>query len=338
MGKPYIDFGTLKATVSVTQVLEHYGLMATMRSTKNGESLEGPCPIHKGTNPDQFKVSVSKNCWNCFSECKGGGNVLDFVARMENVDVHEAAVRLNDWFKLGLGSSPSGERTNRSRDATSPKPAVTSKVATGPPADAPTQAPPEEEHSAEACHNERRVRRFADRAVEVEHLGRLFEAVRQFVFRSLVRRFTWPTTDVADQGAVGKRAGIILMLDEDDAGRAGREKALTRLSRRAFVRVAVLPREGAQPDHLSDPTHPLFSLGRLMTTPPFPHAALESGEPDPEWIPYEENLIEVRMLLPDGLKIDRHTMEPLLAKVSLCRHLLCFEIVGSSEQVVRSSW
>jgi DNA primase len=62
MGKPFIDFGMLKASVSMTQVLERYGLMAQMRSNKNGESLEGPCPIHKGTSPDQFKVSITKNC------------------------------------------------------------------------------------------------------------------------------------------------------------------------------------------------------------------------------------------------------------------------------------
>jgi hypothetical protein len=42
------------------------------------------------------------------------------------------------------------------------------------------------------------------------------------------------------------------MFDEDDAGRAGREKALVRLARRLFVKVVVLPQEGAQPDHLSE--------------------------------------------------------------------------------------
>jgi DNA primase len=48
------------------------------------------------------------------------------------------------------------------------------------------------------------------------------------------------------------RSGIILMFDEDEAGRTGREKALVRLARRLFVRVAVLPQEGAQPDHLTE--------------------------------------------------------------------------------------
>ncbi|GEP44445.1 hypothetical protein BGE01nite_37360 [Brevifollis gellanilyticus] len=48
------------------------------------------------------------------------------------------------------------------------------------------------------------------------------------------------------------RSGIILMFDEDEAGRVGREKALVRLARRLFVRIAPLPQEGAQPDHLTE--------------------------------------------------------------------------------------
>lgn len=46
------------------------------------------------------------------------------------------------------------------------------------------------------------------------------------------------------------RSGIILMFDEDSAGRAGREKALLQLSRHTFVRVVPLSQEGAQADHL----------------------------------------------------------------------------------------
>jgi len=86
----------------MTQVQERYGLLAHMRSIKNGEGFEGPCPIHRGTKPDQFRVSVTKNCWNCFADCQRGGNVLDFVALMEGVDVRAAAVQINEWFKLGL--------------------------------------------------------------------------------------------------------------------------------------------------------------------------------------------------------------------------------------------
>jgi DNA primase len=80
------------------QVLEHYGLLD--RFKKSGDSLNGPCPIHKGSNPTQFRVSLSKNIWNCFSECKHGGNVLDFIARMENVSIHAAALNAIEWFQL----------------------------------------------------------------------------------------------------------------------------------------------------------------------------------------------------------------------------------------------
>ncbi len=48
-----------------------------------------------------------------------------------------------------------------------------------------------------------------------------------------------------------KSCGVILLLDEDDAGRAGRAKALLRLAQKVFVKALTLPREGVQPDHLT---------------------------------------------------------------------------------------
>jgi DNA primase len=94
----FVDFRAVKAAVSIEQVLAHWGVLE--RFTRGRDSLTGPCPIHDGKNPKQFRVSISKNCWNCFSECKCGGNVLDLVARRENVDPMVAANRLVDWFQL----------------------------------------------------------------------------------------------------------------------------------------------------------------------------------------------------------------------------------------------
>src|SRR5438552_16104823 len=96
----FVDFRAVKAQVTMQQVLDHYGL--TERFTRSGDSLSGPCPIHQGSNPTQFRVSLSKNCWNCFSDCKCGGNVLDFVSRMENCGIREAAFKLADWFNLDV--------------------------------------------------------------------------------------------------------------------------------------------------------------------------------------------------------------------------------------------
>src|SRR3954467_12868249 len=94
----FVNFKAVKAAITMEGVLEHYGLLN--RFKKKGDSLSGPCPIHKGSNPTQFRVSVSKNIWNCFSECKRGGNVLDFIARIENVSIHAAALKAIDWFRL----------------------------------------------------------------------------------------------------------------------------------------------------------------------------------------------------------------------------------------------
>jgi DNA primase len=44
---------------------------------------------------------------------------------------------------------------------------------------------------------------------------------------------------------------IVVMLDEDDAGRAGREKAVHRMSLHCFVRTHQFAQEGQQPDALT---------------------------------------------------------------------------------------
>jgi DNA primase len=95
---PYVDFKAVKDALSMEQVLDRYGLMHQFK--RSGDSLSGPCPIHKGSNPTQFRISISKNIWNCFSECKHGGNTLDFIAEMDKVSIHAAAVKAIEWFNL----------------------------------------------------------------------------------------------------------------------------------------------------------------------------------------------------------------------------------------------
>ena len=94
----FVDFKAVKAAITMEQVLSHYDVLD--RFKRNGDSLSGSCPIHQGENPTQFRVSLSKNIWNCFSKCKGGGNTLDFISRMENVSIHGAAVKAIEWFGL----------------------------------------------------------------------------------------------------------------------------------------------------------------------------------------------------------------------------------------------
>ena len=100
----FIDFKAVKAAITMEQVLGHYGLLDKFK--RAGDSLNGACPIHKGSNPTQFRVSVSKNVWNCFSECKHGGNALDFISEMEKVSIHAAALKAiaHDGLSVMIGT------------------------------------------------------------------------------------------------------------------------------------------------------------------------------------------------------------------------------------------
>jgi DNA primase len=356
MAKPFIDFGAIKAAVSFQQVLEHYGFTANMRSTRNGDGLEGPCPIHEGTSQDIFKVTLSKNCWFCHnSHCKCGGNHLDFVAKMENCDAHEAALKIDQWFNLGLAgkaetapprrdgaptrSAPPTQQQPMQRRQHPPQqqangtssPTAESQVAEEP------QVEEEPGDNAPLSFTIKYLKTdhpyFAERGLTqatVETFGLGFCSKGTMSGRIVIPinnkdgelvgycgRLPGPPTDdrpkyklpsgfkksaevfnldraiCEEQGlplivvegffdvmklwqqgfhrvvslmgsslsakqeallieASASRSGIILMFDEDNAGRAGREKALVRLARQIFVRVVPLPQEGAQPDHLTE--------------------------------------------------------------------------------------
>ena len=94
----FVDFRAVKAAITMEQLLGHYKILDQFKRT--GDSLNGPCPIHKGSNPTQFRVSTTKNLWNCFSDCEHGGNTLDFICKMEKCSVHAAALKAIEWFNL----------------------------------------------------------------------------------------------------------------------------------------------------------------------------------------------------------------------------------------------
>jgi hypothetical protein len=85
-------------SLTIEGVLLHYGVIESMHRT--GNHLSGPCPIHGGTNPTQFRVTLEKNIWNCFGDCKAGGNALDFIARKEGVPIYNAALLACKWFNI----------------------------------------------------------------------------------------------------------------------------------------------------------------------------------------------------------------------------------------------
>jgi DNA primase len=98
----WVDFSAVKQAVSLEAVLCHYQIPGLRR---HRDQLQGCCPIHRGQRDDSFRAHLTRNVFQCFA-CQAHGNVLDFVAAMEQCSIREAALRLRQWF----GVRPSGLR------------------------------------------------------------------------------------------------------------------------------------------------------------------------------------------------------------------------------------
>jgi DNA primase len=325
----FVDFKAVKAAITMEQVLEHYGLLDKFKRT--GDRLSGPCPIHKGSNPTQFSVSISKNAWNCFSQCKCGGNVLDFIARMDDVSIHAAAIKAIEWFQL----DPEAMSANSEEEAGQPSEAP--KAGDAPrPRPAAKSAPVQEngapnkplqfrldklerthpylaergltletvvdfgagycakgmmaERIAIPIHNpEGNVVAYAGRfpgepaegtpkyklpqgfrkSLELFNLDRAGKEpgplvivegffgcmkLHQFGCRKVVA-LMGSTMSAMQEKLIrlhtNGQSRVIVMLDEDEAGRAGREDIAVRLAKFVFVKVHAFEQDGQQPEDMS---------------------------------------------------------------------------------------
>ena len=118
----FVDFRAVKAAITMEQLLGHYNILDQFKRT--GDSLNGPCPIHKGSNPTQFRVSTTKNIWNCFSDCEHGGNTLDFICKMEKCSVHAAALKAIEWFNLDPEAMAASDSKAEPAEPKTPAPAA----------------------------------------------------------------------------------------------------------------------------------------------------------------------------------------------------------------------
>ena len=109
-GKNWVDYKEIKEKVTMEMVLAYYGVLADLK--ESGKNLVGCCPIHKGSNPRQFSVNTERNIFNCFGNCKSGGNVLDFVSKMEDISIRDAGLLLK---KLYLADPPASQPAETSK-------------------------------------------------------------------------------------------------------------------------------------------------------------------------------------------------------------------------------
>lgn len=329
---PFVDFKAVKAAITMEQVLDHYGILDKFK--RGADSLSGPCPIHRGSNPTQFRVSISKNIWNCFSECKHGGNVLDFIARMEDVSIHAAAVKAIDWFNLDPEAMSADSNPEAEEKAGNPKTDASPRqkpVAQSAPVveNAAPNAPlkfrldklerehpylTEErgltletiidfgvgycskgmmaEHIAIPIHNAKgEVMAYAGRFPgepsedtpkyklpkgfrKTQELFNIDRAFREPADKPLVivegffgcmklHQHGWrkvvalmgssmsPTQEALIKQYTGRNSQVIIMFDEDEAGRVGREEIAVRLAKFVFVKIHAFEQEDQQPDNMS---------------------------------------------------------------------------------------
>ena len=329
----FVDFKAVKAAITMEQLLVHYNILDQFKRT--GDSLNGPCPIHKGSNPTQFRVSTSKNLWNCFSDCEHGGNTLDFICKMEKCSVHAAALKAIEWFNLdpeamAAADNKAGPTEPRkaapgtkpaARPAAAPKATPESNVPNPPlkfrldklerqhpylteqrkltpetivdfgigycnkgmmegritipihnvkgevvayagrfvgepGEDTPKyKLPPGFRKSQELFNLDRAIKEPADKPLLI--VEGFFDAMKihDHGYRKVVA-LMGSTLSSAQEELIRhhttSQSHVIVMLDENEAGQAGREDIASRLSRFCFVRVHQFPRPEMEPEHLTD--------------------------------------------------------------------------------------
>jgi len=111
--RPFLDFKAIKGRGAIADVLARYQVKLVR---VNQTALKGTCPLptHSSGSKNTFYVNEAKSVWYCHSDsCKkngqrAGGNVIDFVALMEQCPVYAAAKRIDEWFPAASSNGAKG--------------------------------------------------------------------------------------------------------------------------------------------------------------------------------------------------------------------------------------
>jgi DNA primase catalytic core len=80
---------------------------------RSGRSWKAPCPFHTERTPS-FIVDPGRGTWHCFGACSTGGDVIEFVRRVEGLEFREALRRCADF--AGIELRPPTAREQRERE------------------------------------------------------------------------------------------------------------------------------------------------------------------------------------------------------------------------------
>ncbi len=108
------DVAEVRERASIAEVVGDY---VTLKSAGGG-SLKGLCPFHEERSPS-FHVTPAKGLYHCFG-CQVGGDVIDFVVRIDHLTFQEAVEKLAARVGLQLryeegGVTPRRQQGERTR-------------------------------------------------------------------------------------------------------------------------------------------------------------------------------------------------------------------------------
>lgn len=108
MQNVWIDFRHVKDSVTLDKVFDRYAL--SFRSSNGDSEMRGNCPLPmhgSKKSKDSFGANIRKQIWSCQSDTcidarngRRGGNLLDFVACMEQCSIRDAALKVCEWFSI----------------------------------------------------------------------------------------------------------------------------------------------------------------------------------------------------------------------------------------------
>jgi hypothetical protein len=88
-------FNCVKSSVSLSQIFVHYNIEYSPR-----KNISCPFPGHEDKKPS-FTINDSADLYYCHAGC-GGGSIIDFVMKMENINNYEAANWIVNKFNLEI--------------------------------------------------------------------------------------------------------------------------------------------------------------------------------------------------------------------------------------------
>jgi len=135
----WVNFKELRANLDFEQVLRHYGVEVK----RKGEQHHGFCPLpgHQGQKKSaSFSANLERGIFQCFG-CGAKGNILEFAAMMERVNLEDGAafrgvaLGLQKRFCPAAGAqSPPAPKPERLKEA-APKSAPSTPAAVNAPLD-----------------------------------------------------------------------------------------------------------------------------------------------------------------------------------------------------------